>query len=82
MSVDDTLSNNDLRALGVEMRGLRTSNMQFLLAPVRGIGRQGVVSVAYLDDARGAELWDALRNDAIAAYVQRNPSDSVGRPPR
>jgi LCP family protein required for cell wall assembly len=74
MSVDDTLSNNDLRQLGLEMRSLRSSNVQFVIAPVNRIGR--------LDDARAAELWDALRNDAVGAYIQRHPSDTLGQAPR
>jgi hypothetical protein len=82
VSVDDTLSNNDLRGLGLEMRSLRSSNVQFVIAPVNRVGRQGARSVSQLDDARGAELWEALRNDAIGAYVQRHPSDTLGQVPR
>ncbi len=82
MSVDDTLSNNDLRGLGLEMRSLRTSGVQFVVAPVRGLGRQGPQSVAYLDEARAAELWEALRTDSMGAYVRRHPSDTLGQVPR
>ena len=82
VSVDDTLSNNDLRGLALELRALHTSDVQFLAAPVSGVGKQGVRSVAYLDDVRALELWEALRTDSIGAYVQRHPSDTIGHPPR
>jgi hypothetical protein len=57
VSVDDTLSNNDLRGLGFEMRSFRSSRVQFVIAPVSRIGRQGAHSVSLLEDARAAELW-------------------------
>ena len=82
VSVDDTLSNNDLRGLALDLRALHTSDVQFLAAPVSGVGQQGVQSVAYLDDVRAVELWEALRTDSIGAYVQRHPSDTFGHPPR
>ena len=40
MSVDETLTSAGMDALGLQMRGLRTANTQFAVAPVRGIGRE------------------------------------------
>ena len=81
VSVDDTLSNGGIRDLGIEMRGLRPSNVTFVGAPVRGLGREGAQSVVYLDEARSTELWNAVRTDSIAAYAQRNPEDALGDSP-
>ena len=81
VSIDDTLSNGGIRELGIEMRGLRPSGVTFLGAPVRGLGREGAQSVVYLDDARSAELWDALASDSIEGYAQRNRADSLSDSP-
>jgi LCP family protein required for cell wall assembly len=81
VSIDDTLSNGGIRGLGIEMSGLRPSGVTFLGAPVRGLGREGAQSVVYLDDARAAELWDALTSDALEAYAQRNRADSLSDSP-
>jgi LCP family protein required for cell wall assembly len=81
VSVDDTLSNGGIRALGVEMRGLRPSEVTFVGAPVAGLGREGPQSVVYLDQIRSGELWAALRTDGVAAYARRNPDDSLGQAP-
>jgi hypothetical protein len=48
VSVDDTLSNSDLRSLALPMRHLPAGNMRFLTAPVRGTGMEGPQSVVYL----------------------------------
>jgi hypothetical protein len=37
--------------------------------------------VVYLDDARSAELWEALTSDSIEAYAQRNRADSLSDSP-
>jgi LCP family protein required for cell wall assembly len=82
VSVDDTLSNGGIRDLGLEMRGLRPSGLTFVGAPVRGLGREGDQSVVYLDENRSADLWNALQTDAVAAYTQRNPADTLREAPR
>jgi LCP family protein required for cell wall assembly len=82
VSVDDTLSNGGIRELGLEMRGLRPSGLTFVGAPVHGLGREGDQSVVYLDETRSADLWNALQADALKAYTQRNPADTLGETPR
>ena len=66
VSVDETLSNGSLQELGLQMHGLRTSAVQFLVCPTAGLGQEGGQSVVYLDDSRSAELWEALRSDSGA----------------
>lgn len=78
VGVDDSLSNGGLRSLAFEMRGLRPSNVTFLSAPFRGLGQEGAQSVVYLDEARSAELWEALRDGRAATYAELHPEDALG----
>jgi LCP family protein required for cell wall assembly len=77
VSVDDTLTNGGLRELGISMRGMRPSAVEFLGAPVAGLGREGAQSVVHLDPVRSAQLWDALRSDRVDQYVLTNPTDQL-----
>lgn len=81
VSVDDTLTNGDFRELALESRGLRPSAVTFLTAPVRALGREGAQSVVYLDDARTAALWAALREGAASRYAEAHPGDRLGDVP-
>ena len=76
VSVDETLTSANMDALGLQMRGLRTANTQFAVAPVRGIGR----GVVYLDDGRSQELWVAVREGTVNGYLRRYPGDTVRAP--
>lgn len=82
VGVDDTLSNNDLRGLVRNLRGLRTSGIDFLTAPVTGTGMEGDQSVVYLDPARDNELWFAMYTDAVGNRVATHPSAGLPADPR
>jgi LCP family protein required for cell wall assembly len=82
LRVDETLSNAAMQQLALQMRGLRPKDVQFLVSPVRGLGREGGQSVVYLDDARSAELWGALREGRVETYVQRYPDSLLPAGPR
>jgi anionic cell wall polymer biosynthesis LytR-Cps2A-Psr (LCP) family protein len=75
VSVDDTLSNDDLRWLGVELRAIRPVETAFLSAPVGGNAEEGTV---LLDPARSAQLWEAVRTDTVGTYAAQNPTDVLG----
>jgi anionic cell wall polymer biosynthesis LytR-Cps2A-Psr (LCP) family protein len=81
MSLDETLSNANLLGLALQMRGLRTSTVKFVVSPVRGIGRESSGSVIYLDGERSGALWNALRDDKVADYLKQYPGDSLTAPP-
>ena len=81
VSVDDTLSNGGLRDLAFTSRGLRPASVQFLTAPVAGLGREGEQSVVHLDDARAAELWTALQNGDTRPYADAHPDARLGDTP-
>jgi hypothetical protein len=57
--VDDTMTNNELRWLALDLRGLRPAESTFLTAPLDG----------------GTELWDAVSTDAVDQYAAEHPAD-------
>lgn len=81
VSIDDSLSNTGLVQLALENRGLRGSDVTFLTAPVSGLGREGQQSVVYLDDERGRQLWDAVRNGSVRQFADLNPAVSLSGTP-
>jgi anionic cell wall polymer biosynthesis LytR-Cps2A-Psr (LCP) family protein len=76
VSVDETLTSGGMDALGLQMRGLRTQNTQFAVAPVRAIGR----GVIYLDEPRAEQLWNAVRDGTVDGYLKQFPGDTVRAP--
>ena len=80
VSVDETLTSGGMDALGLQMRGLRTANTQFAVAPVRAIGRAGGRSVIYLDEPRAEQLWNAVRDGTVDGYLRQFPGDTVRAP--
>jgi LCP family protein required for cell wall assembly len=82
VSVDNSLTNADLRFLAMSLRHLMPKGVRFLTAPVSRSGRQGTQSVVYLNTTNSAELWAAIRHDDVAAYAKLHPADSLGLNPR
>lgn len=78
VGVDDTLTNGGLRALALEMTGLRASGVTFLLAPVAGLGQEGDQSVVYLDRGISSELWTAVGGGRASEYAATHPRDTLG----
>ncbi len=69
VSVDDQLSNGDLRSLAWDLRGISGDEVNFMNAPVAGADRRGGQSVVLLDDEAARPLWDAMRDDAMAGFL-------------
>ncbi|MEV1008300.1 LCP family protein [Streptomyces sp. NPDC049881] len=69
VSVDDQLSNGDLRSLAWDLRGIRGDEVNFMNAPVAGTDRRRGQSVVLLDDEAAAPLWEAMRDDAMAEFL-------------
>lgn len=69
MVVDETLSDGAILGLAYDLRSLRPAGLTFLTAPVAGTGREGAQSVVYLQDDRGAQLWDHLRADSLQEHA-------------
>jgi LCP family protein required for cell wall assembly len=82
VTVDDGLSDGDLRSLAFSLRDLQNGGVSFLTAPVRGTGHEGTESVVYLDDLKCADLWNALRANKVADYVAANKASALPDVPR
>ena len=78
VSVDDKLSNGDLRGLVWNMRGVRSSDMVFMNAPVAGFDTIQKQSVVLLDANGMSALWEAMRNDTMTQYIATNTVDKLG----
>ncbi|HJQ44885.1 MAG TPA: LCP family protein [Amycolatopsis sp.] len=78
ITVDETMTNNELRTLSWQLRDLRPNSVTFLTAPVAGLGREGEQSVVYLDARRCAELWQFVRADDTTGYVRAHPGSALG----
>ena len=66
VAVDDSVSNNDLLALGLSMRDLTPKNVDYFTAPVLGTGMEGAASVVYLDAVKGERMWRYLQTDSLS----------------
>lgn len=71
LSVDEEWSTGDMRGLALSLRGLRSSDVKFMTAPLGdpATGREGAASVVYLDKAACDELWRAYRTDDVGTYL-------------
>ncbi|TDC12663.1 LytR family transcriptional regulator [Streptomyces sp. 8K308] len=69
ISVDDRLSNGDLRSLAWDLRGIRGSDVHYMNAPVTGSAMIEGQSVVLLDDEAAAPLWEAIRTDSMPAFA-------------
>lgn len=78
ITVDDSLTNAELRSLGWEMRNLHPAGITFLTVPVAGLGREGKQSVVYLEPVRSARLWHDLADGDIAPYLREYPGTALG----
>jgi anionic cell wall polymer biosynthesis LytR-Cps2A-Psr (LCP) family protein len=78
VSVDDRLSDGDLRDLMWAMRGVRSGDMVFMNAPVGGLDMIKGQSVVLLDENGSEQLWEAMRNDTMAEYVASHSLDRLG----
>ncbi|WNI15797.1 LCP family protein [Actinacidiphila sp. ITFR-21] len=78
VSVDDQLSNGDLRGLVWGMRDVRSSDMAFMNAPVGGFDMIQKQSVVLLDANAADELWESMRNDTMTDFVATHSLDTLG----
>ncbi|MFD5425743.1 LCP family protein [Streptomyces sp. NPDC127084] len=79
VSVDDRLSDTDLRAMLWDNRNVRPGSMVFMNAPVKGTDMISGQSVVLLDSGEGAELWQAMREDSLDVYMEtHDDTDRLG----
>ncbi|MFD2078604.1 cell envelope-related function transcriptional attenuator common domain-containing protein [Actinopolymorpha cephalotaxi] len=77
LSVDEEFSTGEMRSLALEMKDLRQHNVTFMTAPNKGTGMEGSQSVVYLDKAKDAALWKAIRDDKVGEWLKTAGRDDV-----
>lgn len=81
LTVDESWSNAALRSLAVSLRGLDTDEVRFMTLPFSHYDSVPVAgSVNIVDEERAAELWEAMGEDRIAAYLRQHPEDELPEP--
>jgi len=73
LTVDEGFDAHELRDLVWDLTGMRSDDVDFLSAPVRGLGWEGDQSVVYLDRAAGEGLWKSVREDRVAGWAEAHP---------
>jgi LCP family protein required for cell wall assembly len=67
-----------VQALAYALKGLRTSDLVFMTLPVRGLGNEpGAGSVVYPDMPKVTELFSAMQNDTLDAWMLKNQPNDV-----
>ncbi|GAB2913545.1 LCP family protein [Streptomyces mayteni] len=74
ISVDDRLSNGDLRSLAWDLRSLRGSDVHYMNAPVTAPTMIDGQSVVLLDENSATPLWEAIRTDTMPAFTTTDES--------
>ena len=82
VTVDKGLTDSQLRSFAFSLRDLRRNGVTFLTAPVRALGLEGEESVVYLNEPRCAELWKAIKKNAMSGYLLKHKRDSLAEVPR
>jgi LCP family protein required for cell wall assembly len=74
VSVDSNFTNSQLESLALRLGEMRDADPAFVDAPTNGSSVSGQDKRVTLDRRLSAELWSAIRNDAVAAFAREHPS--------
>ncbi|MFS0884179.1 LCP family protein [Aeromicrobium sp. 179-A 4D2 NHS] len=69
LAVEEGWSAADMRNLGWSLRSVRSDDIAFTVVPLKGLGMEGSQSVVYLDRPAGEDLWQAVREDRLAEWI-------------
>ncbi len=79
MAVDDGWSNGDIRSLAFSLRGIRPADVTFMTIPTSGTSDDPVAgSIVDVDTEKSAELFTAMREDTVDAFVADHPELLLG----
>ncbi|WP_313409517.1 LCP family protein [Aeromicrobium sp.] len=70
LAVDEGWTAADMRNLGWSLRSVRSNDMAFTIVPLKGLGMEQGQSVVYLDRPEGEDLWQAVRDDRLADWIE------------
>lgn len=79
--LDAEWNSGDLRGLAISLRGISSEDVTFMTMPnvcCRDIAGHG--NVVDIDEERARELFEAIRADDIAAYLEKYPQEALGDP--
>jgi LCP family protein required for cell wall assembly len=77
LSVDSGWSVGEMRGLLISLRNLRSANIEYLTVPIKGTGMEDRQSVVYLDPFGNDDLWSAVREDDVSAWLAANPASGI-----
>lgn len=77
LSVDDQFTTAQMRDLALSLRSIRSSDVTFMSVPNGGTGMEGDQSVVYLDTARCALLFAAVKKDQMPEYLKEYGGDTL-----
>jgi len=79
MTVDSDLDSGKMRKLARQVSSMRSSDVVYLTAPVRGLDSiDGVGSVVLLDEREGTALWQAIAEDDMQGYLEEYGGERLG----
>ena len=74
LTVDEGWENGEIRSLALSLRGTEADRVTFLTVPVSGTPTVPIYgSIVQLDRASARELFTAMRDDKVKAYVKAHP---------
>ncbi len=81
MAVDEGFSIDEMQSLALSLRGLGSSGITYVTAPVQGTGTsEDGQSIVLLDRAADAALFEAVANDTVSQYLAEH-ADAVPQLP-
>ena len=81
MAVDEGFTIDEMQSLAIDLRGLRSRNINFLTIPTAGTGTsEDGQSIVVRDEAADTPLYTALATDTVQEYLEAHP-DAVPRLP-
>jgi len=77
LSVDAGFTGGKMRGIGVDVTGLKRSDVTFMSVPNAGTDMIGSQSVVLLDKSKCDQLWKAVRDDDIGKYLEVYGADTL-----
>lgn len=79
LAVDDDWSASGMRSLAFSMRHIRPSKVKFMTLPTSGTATDSTAgSIVVVDRGKSADLFKALKDDEVAAFLAANPDTELG----
>lgn len=75
LSVDDSFTSRRMFELALQLRNIRGDDVEFLTIPTAGTGMEGSQSVVYADEEADKELFKAIKDDKISAWMKKTSGE-------